>query len=147
MVTKDDVETLYFQLLEKWNGRDAAGYAGLCAPQGYVIGFDGSELIGRRAIEESLRGIFASHPTGAYVARVRSVDILGEVAILRAVAGMVPAGKQDLKPELNAIQTCVMSHDGAVWRIEVLQNTPAAFHGRPEARAALTEELRTLLRP
>ena len=85
-------------------------------------------------------------PTGAYVARVRSVDILGEVAILRAVAGMVPAGEQDLKPELNAIQTCVMSHDGAVWRIEVLQNTPAAFHGRPQARAALTEELRTLLR-
>jgi uncharacterized protein (TIGR02246 family) len=146
MFTKDDVETLYFLLLERWNRRDAAGYAALCAPHGYVIGFDGSELIGRDAIEHSLRKIFAQHETAAYVAKVRSVEIIGQVAILRAVVGMVPPGQTDLKPDVNAIQTCVMTHEGAAWQVEVLQNTPAALHGRPEARDALTEELREKLR-
>lgn len=145
MLTKDDVETLYFQLLEKWNVRDAAGYAALLTPHGCVIGFDGSELTGRRAIEDSLRAIFANHQTAAYVAKIRAVEIFGDVAIVRAIVGMVPAGERDLEPELNAIQTCVASHDGATWRIEVLQNTPAAFHGRPEAREAFTQELRERL--
>jgi hypothetical protein len=30
-------------------------------------------------------------------------------------------------------------------RIELFQNTPAQFHGRPELSEALTEELRQLL--
>jgi uncharacterized protein (TIGR02246 family) len=142
---EDDVETLYFLLLEKWNVRDAAGYAALCTPHGYVVGFDGSELTGRAEIEDSLRAIFAHHPTAAYVAKVRSVEIIGNVAILRAVAGMVPPGERDLKPDVNAIQTCVAVHEGDRWQIEVLQNTPAAFHGRAEAREALTQELREVL--
>jgi uncharacterized protein (TIGR02246 family) len=140
-----DVETLYFLLLEKWNARDAAGYAALCTPHGYVIGFDGSELVGRTAIEASLRAIFAHHQTPTFVAKVRSVELFADVAILRAVAGMVPAGRHDLDPNLNAIQTMVASHDSDRWHVEVFHNTPAAFHGRPEAREALTQELRDVL--
>lgn len=46
---------------------------------------------------------------------------------------------------VNAIQTLVtVKHDGQ-WRIAVFQNTPAAFHGRPELRDRLTEELRQVL--
>ena len=33
------------------------------------------------------------------------------------------------------------------WRITLLQATPAAWHQHPEAREALTEELRGLLTP
>jgi hypothetical protein len=37
----------------------------------------------------------------------------------------------------------VRTADG--WRITLLQNTPAQFHGRPEAVEALTTELRAEL--
>jgi uncharacterized protein (TIGR02246 family) len=64
------------------------------------------------------------------------------VAMLRAVAGMIPHGEQDLKPELNAIQTLVAVKRDDAWRAAMFQNTPAAFHGRPEDAKKLTDELR-----
>ena len=140
-----DVETLYFQFLEHWNARKAKEMAALCSEHGCVIGFDGSEMVGRVAIESSLAAIFAHHETPAYIAKVRSVELFGDVAILRAIAGMVPPGLAELNPDLNAIQACVASRDSATWRIELLQNTPAAFHGRPQARDALTRELREVV--
>lgn len=141
-----DIETLYFSFLDQWNKRDAAGMAAMCAAHAYLIGFDGTELDGRDAIEAELRKIFAHHKTPSYVAKVRSVEAFEDVAILRAVVGMVQPEAHDLNPDLNAIQTFVVSRDGARWRVEVLQNTPAAFHGRPEARDQLTDELRAVLR-
>ena len=145
-VREADVETLYLTFLDHWNQQDAAGMAALCVPHAYVIGFDGSELDGRDAIQAELHRIFAHHRTPSYVAKVRSVELFDEVAILRAVVGMVPPGAEDLNPELNAIQTFIASRDAGRWRVEVLQNTPAAFHGRPEAREQLTDELRAVLR-
>jgi uncharacterized protein (TIGR02246 family) len=141
-----DIETLYFQVLARWNARDAAGMAALFAVAGYCIGFDGSELVGRDGIESSLGAIFAHHQTGTYVGKVRSVRIIDELGIVHAVVGMVPPGQDDLNPDLNAIQTLVASRSDGAWRAEVLQNTPAAFHGRPEAREQLTQELRALRR-
>jgi uncharacterized protein (TIGR02246 family) len=142
----DDVETLYFSLLEHWNERDAGGMAKLFVADGQVVGFDGSELEGREAIAASMAGIFAHHQTAAYVAKVRSVRFVGYTAILRAVAGMIPPGRQDLNPALNAVQTVVASNIGGAWQIELFQNTPAAFHGREEARDRLTTELREVMR-
>jgi uncharacterized protein (TIGR02246 family) len=142
----DDVETLYFSLLLRWNEQDAAGMAALFVADGHVVGFDGSELDGREAIEASMRDIFAHHKTPAYVGKVRSVRLIDGVGILRAVVGMVVPGEQDLNPGLNAIQTLVASSNTGTWRIELFQNTPAAFHGRPEAGERLTAELREALR-
>jgi uncharacterized protein (TIGR02246 family) len=142
----DDVELLYFSLLRRWNEQDAAGMAALFVPDGHVVGFDGSEVDGRTAIEESMRGIFAHHKTPAYVGKIRSVRLVGDVAVLRAVAGLVPAGQSDLNPDLSAVQTLVASLTTGAWLIELFQNTPAAFHGRAEARERLTEELREVLR-
>ena len=120
--------------------------AQLVMPSGYMIGFDGSELIGPTEIEHSLKEIFASHPTGSYVHKVREVfPLTEEVAVLRAVAGMVPANQTDLNPDINAIQTLVARKEGGHWRVAVFQNTPAAFHGRPELASALTKELQEVL--
>jgi uncharacterized protein (TIGR02246 family) len=141
----DDVEALYFSLLQRWNAQDAPGMAALFAPAGQVVGFDGSELDGREAIAASMREIFAHHKTPAYVAKVRSVRFTGGVAILRAVAGMIVAGQQDVNPALNTVQTLVAVTDSGVWRVELFHNTPAAFHERPQARERLTEELRQVM--
>lgn len=137
------VQELYRALLAAWNEDDAEAFAAAFAEDGEVIGFDGSEMRGRAAIAAELGRVFADHATGSYVGIVRSVRPLGEDAfLLRAVAGVVPAGAGDLKPELNSVQSLVASwHDGR-WLIDLYHNTPAQLHGRPEAAAALTAELR-----
>jgi uncharacterized protein (TIGR02246 family) len=138
---------LYAEMLRRWNERDAAGAAALFAERGNTVGFDGSQLDGPAQIEASFREIFANHSTAAYVGKVREVRTLGPgVVLLRAVAGMVPPGKTDLNPAVNTIHTLVASKTRDGWRIELFQSTPAAFHGRPEAVAALTEELRKELK-
>jgi len=140
------VRGLYQGLLEQWNRRDAAKMAGLFAPDGHLVGYDGSVVNGRAAIAGHLAPIFADHPTPAYVGKVREVRFLTpDVAVLRAVAGLVPPGARDLNPNLNAVQSLVAARHDGQWRVELYQNTPAAFHGRPEESAALTAELRQLL--
>ena len=70
-----------------------------------------------------------------------------EAGILRAVAGMVPRGGNDINPALNTVHTLVaVRDDNRAWRAVLFQNTPAAWHGRPNDSAALTEELRDVMR-
>lgn len=137
------IRELYQRLLGAWNERNARHYAALFAPGGFAVGFDGSTHENPATIERDLAKIFADHPTAAYVGIVRDVRRLSSgVAILRAVAGMVPPGKSDLNPAANAIQTMVATDVDGSWRVAAFHNTPAAFHGRPQLAEALTEELR-----
>src|SRR5207245_11563892 len=109
---------------------------------GAIIEFDGSQMTGQGAIPSTLQQIFADHITAPYVSKVKSVHLLSpEVAILRAIVGMVPPGQSDLNPAVNAHQTLVASKRDGTWRIELLQNTPAQFHGRPDLVQHMTEEL------
>jgi uncharacterized protein (TIGR02246 family) len=68
------------------------------------------------------------------------------VAMLRAIVGMVPPGQSDLNPALNAHQTLVAAKRDGSWCIELLQTTPAQFHGRPDLVQQMTEELRQVLK-
>jgi uncharacterized protein (TIGR02246 family) len=141
------VRSLYQALLDAWNRQSARDMAALFARDANLVGFDGSPINGRAQIASQLGPIFASHRTAAYVAKVRNVRFLTpDVAVLRAVAGMVPPGQSDIHPPVNAVQTLVATKDSGEWRIAVYQNTPAAFHGRPELSEQLTEELRQVLR-
>src|SRR5918999_4230617 len=107
-----------------------------------VIGFDGSQMVGREQAVTELSGIFADHEVAQYVTKVRSVTPLGaDVAVLHAVAGMVPPGKSEIKPEQKAIQTVVAQRVTGEWGVALFQTTPAQFHGRPELSKALTAEL------
>jgi hypothetical protein len=58
---------------------------------------------------------------------------------------MIPPGQADINPAVNAMQTMVAVSRVGEWRIALLQNTPAQFHGRPEMAEALSRELRELL--
>jgi uncharacterized protein (TIGR02246 family) len=139
---REGVLTLYQQLLDAWNARNAAAFAALFSEDGSVVGFDGSPMNGRAEIRSALEGIFGSHQTASYVAKVREIRRLGsDVLLARSVVGMVPPGKADLNPAVNAIQSLVAAGRGADMRIALLHNTPAAFHGRPELAEQLTREL------
>lgn len=140
------IRALHYRLLEAWNDRDPAAYAGLMTHDAEVVGFDGSQMCGAAEIERTLARIFADHDTAEYVSIVRSVRFLRpDVASLRAVAGMVPRGDTDLDPAVTCVQMLVAVLGEAGWRIAAFQNTPAAFHGRPAEREALTRELREAL--
>jgi uncharacterized protein (TIGR02246 family) len=139
------VAELYSTLIAGWNDRDPRAFASVFADDGGLIGFDGSDPNGRATIERELDGIFADHTPARYVAKVRSIELLGpSAALLRAVVGMIPPGESDLKPERNAHQTLIARKDGDDWRVVLFQNTPAAYDGRPELVEALTDELRQL---
>src|ERR671932_2245556 len=141
------IRRLYEQILIAWNQQDTAAMAAQFEEDGNLVGFDGSQADSRQAIEDHLRPIFADHPTAAYVAKVREIRMLGrDVGFLRAVVGMIPPGSEDINPAVNTIQTLVAVQNADGWRVALFQSTPAAWHGRPQDSAALTEELRDVMR-
>ena len=141
------IRELYEKLLDSWNRKSGGDFASLFLEDGEAVGFDGSSHTGRSQIESDLTNLFSRHIPAAYVGIVRTIRFLApDVAMLRAVAGMVPPGQQDIYPAVNAVQTLVARRENQVWRIALFQNTPAAYHGRPELTQKLTEELRQELR-
>lgn len=146
-LSRKDVVTVYRQVLDAWNRHDAGGFAQLFAERGGCVGFDGSQMRGPVEIAQELRAIFDNHPTAAYVASVREVWVLdGRVGLLRSIAGMAPPGKEQLDPAVNAIQSLVVVQEAGRAKIAHLQNTPAAFHGRPQLGEQMTKELTEVLR-
>jgi uncharacterized protein (TIGR02246 family) len=138
---EDAARDLYARLLDAWNAHDAGAFAALFAPEGVSIGFDGSQATGDE-IREHLAAVFADHETAPYTARVREVRTIGSDAVLlRAVVGMVPPGGDAVNPDANALQSLVATRTGEGWRIALFQNTPAQYHGRPEAVEEHTAEI------
>jgi len=127
------IRELYHKLLDSWNRRSGNDFASFFLEDGEAVGFDGSSHLGRSQIESDLTRLLSQQIPAAYVGIVRAIRFLApEVALLRAVAGMVPPGQQDIFPAVNAIQTLVVKRENEVWGIALFQNTPAAYHGRPE---------------
>lgn len=143
----DDAVKVYEQLLNAWNRRDAEGFAALFADDGNSVGFDGSSMNGRAEIAAELGEIFADHQTAAFVARLREVrQVAPQLVLIRAAAGMVPPGQDEVNPATNAIQHLLLGRQGGHFKIEVFQNTPAAFHARPDLAEQLTRELNEVVR-
>jgi len=143
---REQVYALYRRMLEGWNRRDAGFMAAQFEADGNVIGFDGSQMNGRAEIGAVLQQIFAQHATPPFVHKVTDLRfITPEVALLRAIVGMVPPGKSELEPALNALQTVVAHLRDGVWLLSQLQNTPAALHGRPELLQQMSAELAAVL--
>jgi uncharacterized protein (TIGR02246 family) len=142
-----EVQAVYKKLLDAWNERSAEGMAELFTDDGESIGFDGSQSIGRQEIFSHLKPIFEHHPTARFISKVKDVRFLSsEIAILRAIAGMVPPKQSDLNPNVNTHHTLVVVKRNGDWRIQLFQNTPAQFHGRPELVEKMTAELRELIK-
>ena len=138
---------VYTALLQAWNDRNANRFADFFTATAVVIGFDGSVMHGRGDIVRQMASIFASHSTAAYVAAVRDVSPLAPgVALLRAAAGMVPPGGGALIDKVNAQQSVVIVDEGGTARVALFQNTPAAFHGRPQAVERMSDELTEIAR-
>jgi uncharacterized protein (TIGR02246 family) len=144
-VDETAVLELYHRLLEAWNERDAHQFAHLFSGTAHVIGFDGSQMYGQAQVESELKNIFSSHQTGRYIAKVRDIRHLdSHCLLLSSVAGMIPANSIGIDPSKNAIQSLIAVKNNGAWYIELFQNTPAQFHGRPELSESLVNELKEL---
>lgn len=143
-IETNEIMELYQRLINAWNKRDASGMAELFMDEGEMIGFDGSLASGNNGVFTHLEPIFASYPTPPFVSKIKDVRSLGSAnaAILRAIVGMVPPGREELEPSLNAHQTLVAVNVEGKWLIEVFQNTPARYDGRPELIEEMTDELK-----
>jgi len=142
-VADRETRELYRQLLEAWDKRNARDFALLFASDGNIVGFDGTQVFGQTDIGAHLSEIFSHHQTARYVSIVREIRALTDDAtILSAVAGMIPPDKDDINPDVNAVQTLIAVKKAGAWKVALFQNTPAALHGRPDAAKKLTEELR-----
>lgn len=138
---------LYTRLLDAWDKRNARDFALLFASDGSLVGFDGSQVNGQLEIGAHLSEIFSHHQTPRYVGIVREVrQLSADTALLRANSGLVPAGKDDIEPKLNAVQSMVAVHKSGGWKVAHFHNTPATFDQHPELAKTLTEELRARLR-
>jgi uncharacterized protein (TIGR02246 family) len=138
---------LYVRLIEAWDKRNARDFALQFASEGNLVGFDGSQVDGQLAIGAHLTEVFTHHQTPCYVTIVREVRLIAsDVTLLRANTGLIPPGKEDIDPTLNAVQSMIAANKGGNWRIVLFQNTPAANHQRPDLAKQLTEELRAALK-
>lgn len=137
-----NVRSVYQKLLESWNDNNSDNYAAMFTDDASVIRFDGSQMNGRKEIHYQISKIFANHKVSSYVSIVKEFRMLSaEVFLIRGVAGMIPPGKSEINPAVNAIQSLIAKKQGEDYRIVLFQNTPAAFHGRPELSKQLTEVL------
>jgi len=140
-----EVRLLYESLLNSWNSGNALAFSELFVADGNVIGFDGSQMNGKKEIAEELSRIFASHRVATYVHVIREVRRLApSTYMLRAVAGMIPPEKSEINSKVNAIQTLIVQQVEEQFGIVLFQNTPAVFHERPELSKELTDELQAV---
>src|SRR5262245_56765124 len=124
-VQESQIFALYRRLLDAWNYRDPVGMAACFCADGELIGYDGSELRGAAKITDELRRIFADHPTGFYVTTVRGIELLSrDIALLRAVAAIVPPGQDELDPQTEMIVRMLAAREPSGWRVVLLHNTP-----------------------
>ncbi|MEO8703543.1 MAG: SgcJ/EcaC family oxidoreductase [Kofleriaceae bacterium] len=136
------VEDLYTAFIAAWNKRDAEALAELFMLDGDVVGFDGSQYTGRGSILEEMKKIFAAHPTAPYTGKQTGVTtVTTDVAIVRAIAGMIPPGETAFEPKLHAIHRLTAVFRGGDWRIALLHTTPAQYHDRPDEVAKHTAAL------
>lgn len=145
MTFEHEIYDLFDTLISAWNSHDAQGYADLFDEEGVIIGFDGTAIDGRTAIQSEVHDTF-SEPTPTFVSVIQDVRFPSpDTALLRAAVGVVMPGASDIHPPANAVQSMMAKKRDHTWRIVLLQLTPAAFHGRPDAVEALNTELRKQL--
>ena len=136
------VEAIYESLVSSWNETNARVFSDLFSENGSMVGFDGSVANGRQEIYDHLSSIFADHRPAKFVSIIKDIKVLcPTVGLLRAVVGMVPPEQKQVNPKTNAIQSLIVVNEMDHFRIALFQNTPAAFHGRPELVKQLTNEL------
>lgn len=148
MDRSNEIQVLYHRFLEAWNWRNARAMADLFADRGELIGYDGSLEIGRENVFfcTSTPSLKIIQPQDS-PAKSKMCDCWVEISsyYVPSPAWCLP-GQSDINPKVNTHHTLATEKNGEKWQIQLFQNTPAEFDGRPELVEQMTEELRQLLK-
>lgn len=138
-----EVREVYQKLLDGWNNKNARAIADLYSKDGVNIALDGIQSNGPKELYSHLKNVFEDQIIPPFVSKVKDVQFLStNIAILRAIAGMVVPGQSDIHPKGITYHTLVMVKNEGKWFIINCQSTPARLDSRPELLEQLIAELR-----
>jgi uncharacterized protein (TIGR02246 family) len=120
-----DVRALYDELVAGWNQGDGARFAAAFAEDGDLVAFDGTRLHGRPVIERFQQELFDKWMKGTRLTgAVDDVTFPGpDTAVMHAIGGTIPRGKDRPARARDSIQTLVAVRTPAGWRLAAFQNT------------------------
>ncbi len=100
------IRELYRQLLEAWDKRNARDFALLFAPDGNIVGFDGTQVFGQAAVGAHLSEVFSHHQTSRYISIVREVRALSDGARSRSFRTHRRRLTASRKPQKSCSTSC-----------------------------------------
>jgi uncharacterized protein (TIGR02246 family) len=144
---ESEIRLLYTRLMNGWNLGSGEAFAAPFDDDADLVAFDGTHFKGREQIALFHQEAFNMFLKGTrLVGKVRSVKFLSqEIAVMHTVGGTIMAGKTDIEPERNSVQTIVVAKRGGKWSMVAFQNTRATYVIPTGQGGGLTEELRKLL--
>jgi uncharacterized protein (TIGR02246 family) len=122
---EDQVRALVEELEQGWNEGDGARFAAAFTEDGDLVGFDGTFLRGRKAIEQFQQQLLDRWMRGTRLAgRVVDVRFVGpDMAVVHVVGGTIMRRKDRPARARDSIQTLTAVRTGEGWRITAFQNT------------------------
>jgi uncharacterized protein (TIGR02246 family) len=119
-----ELHALYERMMDGWNRGSGVAFAAGWADEGQLIGFDGTHLRGREAIERFHETLFRTHLKGTrLVGQVTQIEFPApDVAVMHARGGTIMRGGAGPTPERDSLQTLVAVRRSE-WQLVALQNT------------------------
>ncbi len=118
--SRQAVEKLVASLASAFNHGDAKALAELWTPAGELVGFDGQRIEGRGPIEKRFAEFFAAKKKLKLALSVVSVRLLGDAAVVDAVAEITPP-LRDMPAEPRS--TLVLLRRDGRWLIDSARDT------------------------
>lgn len=118
------VRAFPLNMIAAWNAGDGAAFAAPFSETADFIAFEGTHLVGRRAIAEFHQRLFDTELAGTRLeGAVEFVRFLkADVAVMHARAATYLAGRAETTPSRNSMQIFVAVKQQTGWRVESLLN-------------------------
>lgn len=133
------IRALYWRTMDGWNTGSGAAFAAAWAEDGCLVGFDGTQFMGRAAIAQFHDPLLKTHLKGTrLVGDVTDVVFPApDVAVFHARGGTIMPSGSKPTPERDSIQTLVAVRRAGEWQLLAFQNTRVRPMGRDAAGTLL----------
>ena len=126
------IRALYRRAMDGWNTGSGAAFAAAWAPDGHLIGFDGTHFTSRQEIARFHEPLLQTYLKGTrLIGKVTDVRFPApDVAVLHARGGTIMRDAGTPAPERDSIQTLVAVRRDGEWQLLAFQNTRVRPIGR-----------------
>jgi uncharacterized protein (TIGR02246 family) len=129
LATTDEqaVRRVLEQMGAAWVAGDADAYAELFAPDAHYVTAPGARDIGREAIRETHRKIFATIFRGTRLGSgypVKLQPVRDGIVLVHSSGAVLFPGEDERRVPPNGLLTMLVVREGDVWRVAAFANTP-----------------------